>query len=165
MRSAVHRLPVEGPLDLSLTFTCGQAFRWREEEGVWSGVVAGGEWRVAAEDGLLRVEARGRDPGADAIRRYLRLDESPELHLAHAEELRALPGFTDLLGMRLLRQEPWETLISFICSAASNVRKISNSVEGMAARWGEPIAGSDRRAFPAPAARARVRERERRAHG
>ncbi|HEU4333928.1 MAG TPA: DNA glycosylase [Candidatus Eisenbacteria bacterium] len=165
MRSAVHRLPVEGPLDLSLTFSCGQAFRWREEAGLWTGIVAEGEWRVAAEGGLVRVEVLGEDPGAGAIRRYLRLDESPELHLAHAEELRAVPGFTDLLGMRLLRQEPWETLVSFICSAASNVRKISTGVEGMAARWGDPIEGSARRTFPASRTLARVRERDLRALG
>ncbi|HET7904854.1 MAG TPA: DNA glycosylase [Candidatus Eisenbacteria bacterium] len=165
MRSSVHRLPVEGPLDLSLTFSCGQAFRWREEAGAWTGIVAGGEWRVTAEEGLIRVEVLGEDPGAGAIRRYLRLDESPERHLRHAEELRAIPGFTDLLGMRLLRQEPWETLISFICSAASNVRKISTGVEGMAARWGDPIEGSARRSFPAPATLARVRERDLRTLG
>jgi N-glycosylase/DNA lyase len=165
MRSSVHRLPVEGPLDLSLTFSCGQAFRWREEAGAWAGIVAGGEWRVTAEEGLIRVEVLGEDPGAGAIRRYLRLDESPERHLRHAEELRAIPGFTDLLGMRLLRQEPWETLISFLCSAASNVRKISTGVEGMAARWGDPIEGSARRSFPAPATLARVRERDLRTLG
>lgn len=165
MRSAVHRLPVEGPLDLSLTFSCGQAFRWREEEGAWTGIVGRSAWRVAAEEGFLRVEALGEDPGPGAIGRYLRLDESPERHLEHAEELRAIPGFTDLLGMRLLRQEPWETLVSFICSAASNVRKISTGVEGMAARWGNPIEGSARRSFPTSATLARVRERDLRALG
>jgi len=133
--------------------------------GVWSGVVGGAEIRAAARGAALVLEVLGRDPGSEALRRYFRLDENPESHLAQAAELRAIPGFTGLLGMRLLRQEPWETLVSFLCSAASNVRKIAGGVEGMAERWGEPIPGSDRHAFPAPERLARVRERDLRALG
>ncbi len=167
MKPRRRSLPVEGPLDLPLTLSCGQAFRWRPEgaAGVWSGVVGGAEIRAAARGTSLDLEVFGRDPGPEPLRRYFRLDENPESHLAHAAALRDIPGFTGLLGMRLLRQEPWETLVSFICSAASNVRKIAGGVEGMAERWGEPIPGSERRAFPAPERLARVRERELRTLG
>ena len=161
-----HTITVDGPLDLPLTLTCGQAFRWRQDLGsTWSGVGGGAELRVASDDEALHFEVRGADPGREALVRYFRLDEHPESHLVHAAGLRDIPGFTELLGMRLLRQEPWETLVSFICSAASNVRKISGGVEGMAARWGEPIPGSDRRAFPSPERLARVRERDLRSLG
>jgi len=150
-------------MDLDLTLSCGQAFRWRLEGGGWSGVVGGAEVRVgglAMRSGrdALEVEVLGADPGEEALRHYFRLDEDPAIHLEHAEELRALPGFLPLLGLRLLRQDPWETLASFICSAAANIPKITSCVEGMAARWGEPIEGSMRRAFPPAEALARVRE-------
>jgi len=186
MRSKRHTLEVLGPLDLPLTFSCGQAFRWRPvagdgaagrdggtgASGLWSGVVGGAEI-LASASGLppvaIQVEIRGESPGAAALRRYFRLDENPREYLSGAgtpaAELAALPGFRDLLGMRLLRQEPWETLVSFICSAASNVRKIAGGVEGMAERWGEPIAGSARRSFPAPERLARAREQDLRALG
>ena len=168
-----HTLEIEGPLDLPLTLTCVQAFRWRPiPGGAWSGVVGRAEILVRATGNppaALHAEIRGESPGADALRRYFRLDEDPRRHLEEpgtpAAELAALPGFGDLLGMRLLRQEPWETLVSFICSAASNVRKIAGGVEGMAERWGEPIEGSARRAFPAPERLARARERDLRTLG
>ena len=165
-----HNIQFEGLLDLPLTFTCGQAFRWRRVAGEgWSGVVEGAELRVAGGDfgQALQVEVLGADPGAAAIARYLRLDEDPLSHLgeASAGEFMALPGFRDLTGMRVLRQDPWEMLVSFICSAASNVRKISRGVEMMADRWGDPIPGSERRAFPAPERLARVTERGLRATG
>ena len=166
-----HTLAYDGPLDLPLIFTCGQAFRWRREADAWSGVVGGAEVlaRSAAGGNAIALEIRGADPGADHLRRYFRLDENPESHFDAADaavaELRALPGVSDLLGMRILRQEAWETLVAFICSAASNVPKISRGVEGMAARWGEPIAGSDRRAFPTPERLASARERDLRALG
>ncbi len=168
MRRVRHLLPVEGPLDLALTFTCGQAFRWSPDGDGWTGVVRGAACRVVARAGALEVDVAGEDPGAAFLHRYFRLDDSPEAHLRRApdaEVLRALPGFTALLGLRLLRQDPWETTISFICSAASNVRKIAAGVEGMAERWGAPIAGSARRAFPGPRALATATERDLRALG
>jgi N-glycosylase/DNA lyase len=164
-----HLLPVLGPLDLDLTLDCGQAFRWRRQDGAWSGVIGGSEARVSpGAGGALVVDAAGGDPGAGAWTRYFRLDEDPAIHLAAAPgagQLTSIPGFLPLLGLRLLRQEPWETLASFICSAAANVRKITGCVEGIAARYGAPIPGSTRRAFPTPEALARGRERDLRALG
>jgi N-glycosylase/DNA lyase len=152
-------LPYCGPLDLDLTFTCGQAFRWRPVAGAWSGVVGTAELRVRAETpGLLTVETLGRDPGETAIRRYFRLDEDPRIHLEHAGELADLPGFLPLLGLRLLRQDPWEALASFLCSAAANIRKITACVEALSDGFGEPIPGSPRRAFPSMHALAGARE-------
>jgi N-glycosylase/DNA lyase len=172
VRHSFHRLRILGPLDLALTFTCGQAFRWRPDDGAdgaWSGVVGRTELRVGpAKPGeTLRVEVRGRDPGRVALIRYFRLDEHPESHLVHEEAgaLRAIPGFMPLLGLRLLRQDPWEATASFVCSAAANIRKITACVEGIAAQWGEPIPGSTRRAFPGPEVVARAAERDLRSLG
>ncbi|HYQ96529.1 MAG TPA: DNA glycosylase, partial [Candidatus Eisenbacteria bacterium] len=150
-----YKLRVLGPIDLDLTFSCGQAFRWvRGAEG-WRGIVGRAEVSVPflppsgpSPPSGLSVSIAGEDPGREGLVRYLRLDEDPMVHLEHAEELRALPGILPLFGLRLLRQDPWETVASFICSAAANILKISRCVEAVAARWGEPIAGSSRRAFP-----------------
>ncbi len=161
-----HRLDVSGPLDLGITFTCGQAFRWRREGPGWTGVLGRAEARVEGPmDGALEARVTGEDPGPETLRRYLRLDEDPRVHLDGVEELGAIPGLAPLMGLRLLRQEPWETLASFICSAAANIRKITTCVEGLAAAWGEEIEGSDRRAFPPPEALARVRESDLRSRG
>jgi N-glycosylase/DNA lyase len=161
-----HDLPVSGPLDLDLTFSCGQAFRWTRSGETWRGIVGRSDLEVAqAAPDRLAVTVRGFDPGPEALRRYFRLDQDPRVHLEHAEELRALPGILPLFGLRLLEQDPWETLASFIASAASNIRKISWCVEGMADRWGEPIPGSPHRAFPAPEAPAAAGARRLRATG
>ena len=124
-----------------------------------------GGHRVGTRGRSLALEVRGEALDEPALARYFRLDEDPAVHLTHAEELRSLPGFEALLGLRLLRQDPWETLASFICSAAANIRKITSCVEGMADAWGDPIEGSSRRAFPHAEAIARVREADLRALG
>lgn len=161
-----YRLEYSGPLDLELTFTCGQAFRWRPEGRGWSGVVGGSEVRVeAGGEGVVHVEAFGAPLARADVVRYLRLDVDPRAYLVGAEELLGVPGFEALLGLRLLRQDPWETLVTFVCSAAANVRKISGCVEGMSERWGRPIAGSARRSFPTPQRLARAREADLRALG
>jgi len=146
-----YELPVSGPIDLDLTFSCGQAFRWARDGVTWRGIVGGSDLAVSlAAPSRLSVVVLGEDPGPEALVRYFRLDQDPLVHLEHAEELRALPGILPLFGLRLLEQDPWETLASFISSAASNIQKIGRCVEGMASRWGEPIAGSPRRTFPRP---------------
>ncbi len=161
-----HELPVIGPIDLDLTFSCGQAFRWVREGGVWRGIVGRADLAVSLEGGdRLVVSVRGEDPGAEALVRYFRLDQDPRLHLEHAEELRELPGILPLFGLRLLEQDPWETLASFISSAAANIVKIGRCVEGVARRWGTPIPGSPRRAFPEPEALARAGDKGLRATG
>ena len=155
-----YELPVSGPIDLDLTFSCGQAFRWAREGDAWRGIVGRAEITVSLLDASrLAISVVGEDPGREALVRYFRLDQDPLRHLDHAEELRALPGILPLFGLRLLEQDPWETLASFISSAASNILKISRCVEGVALRWGEPIPGSGRNAFPSAAVLARARER------
>ena len=161
-----HRLPFVGPLDLDLTLACGQAFRWRPIPSGWSGVIGASEVRVGVDEGALAVTTtRGAELGADPLRRYFRLDEDPRTHLEHARDLLVIPGFERLLGLRVLRQEPWETLASFICSAAANLRKITNCVEALADAWGERIEDSDRRTFPAAERIARVGESDLRGRG
>jgi N-glycosylase/DNA lyase len=161
-----YELPVAGPLDLDLTFSCGQAFRWTRTRDAWRGIVGRADLEVSlATPARLLVTVRGADPGPEALVRYFRLDQDPRVHLEHAEELRDLPGILPLFGLRLLAQDPWETLASFIASAASNIQKIGRCVEGLADRWGDPIPGSPRKAFPAPAALAAAGARRLRATG
>jgi len=129
-------------------------------------VIGASEIRVVSDGGALLVtEEHGPSPGAAAIARYFRLDEDPRVHLEHAPALLSIPGFEALLGLRILRQDPWETLASFVCSAAANIRKITTCVEAMAKRWGDPIEGSGRRTFPGPERIAQLRERDLRAAG
>ena len=68
-------------------------------------------------------------------------------------------------GLRILRQDPWETLLTFIISQRKSIPAIASAVEVLAARWGTPIR-TERETiftFPAPEALANVTEAELRA--
>ena len=56
--------------------------------------------------------------------------------------------------MRVLRQDPWECLVSFICSSASNIPRITGNIESICRSFGKPLDGtsSGLHAFPAPEA-------------
>jgi N-glycosylase/DNA lyase len=66
---------------------------------------------------------------------------SPDVHVTAA-----MAGLT---GLRILQQEPWECLISFILSQWSSVPRIAGQVEAISRRWGREIAPGAW-AFPRP---------------
>ncbi len=57
-------------------------------------------------------------------------------------------------GLRLIRQDPWECLASFILSAFNNIPRLTGMIEHLAVRFGGPAGG-----FPGPEALAKVSER------
>ncbi len=68
-------------------------------------------------------------------------------------------------GLRILRQEPWETLCAFILSQRKHMKAIRACVEALCDRYGEALPGTARRAFPTPEALAARSEAELRACG
>jgi len=148
-------VPIDQPLDLPLTLESGQAFRWHEVDGVWIGFIAGELVTLERLDSGLVVECNmDAAPGiSDAVHRYFRMDDDlPAIyeHLCKDERL------TDVIqqhwGLRILRQDPWECLIAFICSQNSNIPRIAQMQESLANELGETVTmgGIQRQAFPTP---------------
>jgi len=123
--------------DLAATLECGQAFRWnREADGWFTGVV--GQRR-------LRVRQAGNTLEGDVDPRYFALDVSLPKIIATFPDDPALSGaVANHRGLRVLRQEPWETLASFIASSTKQIVQIRQIVAALADRFGEHDA------FPAP---------------
>ncbi|MGB9619857.1 MAG: DNA glycosylase, partial [Armatimonadota bacterium] len=100
------------PLDLNLTLTCGQAFRWRKlASGVWRGVVRDSLVELLAEDGNLYWRTY---PDADEmlVRDYLRLTDDVKGIYSRLSQTDAHLACLVMrfYGLRLLRQDPSETL-------------------------------------------------------
>ena len=168
MENAAALLPFNArqPLDLQISLRMGQAFRWQKAADGWfSGVVQGQHIQVRQPSpGVL--EFRGQ-PGPDAaiaaiLTNYLRLEEDIT---AIYDCLSKRDGkIAELIarypGLRILRQEPWECLIAYCCSAPNSVPQISRLVERLAKHYGEPIAldNAVRHRFPPPERLAAVDE-------
>lgn len=158
------------PLDLKISLLMGQAFRWRPERAGWfSGVVRGQFIQIRKiRDGLLEFQAA---PGPDAtaaaiLRHYLRLDDEVSITAIYANLSRRDTKVAELVdkysGLRILRQEPWECLVAYCCSAPNSVPQIRRLVERLAEHYGEPIPlnSAVQHRFPTPERLAMVGEPE-----
>lgn len=156
---------LRGPVDLQGSLQGGQAFRWMREGQVFLGAIGRHAVRFESLPGG-DVEATAVPEAAGSFfEAYLRLE--PE-DAARRERLARDPVLAPALrehpGLRLLRQDPWETTVAFLTSANNNVLRIEGIVRGLAERYGEPLEGG-RHAFPEPDRLARVRESTLRALG
>jgi len=136
-------------LNLTHTLTPGQAFRWKEDgQGRWMGVVRGRVVTLWREGNNLKHEVVPKQDGflEDYFRLDVRLEDLyREFRQADENISRAIDRFK---GLRVLRQEPEETLLSYVCSTANSVSRITNSIEQLSKRYGERIAGTDYYSFP-----------------
>ena len=156
------KLVIEGIRDFSAAqiFESGQCFRFsREKDGSYTGVVRGCFANISYDNEEDRITIwSDYMPKSDALqlrfwRDYLDLDRDyreikrflsdKDPHMEKA----ILTGS----GLRILNQEPWETLISFIVSQNSNIPKIRGSIEALCSIYGEKIGRFENRdlyAFP-----------------
>ncbi|MDQ3327586.1 MAG: hypothetical protein M3506_03560, partial [Chloroflexota bacterium] len=142
-------------VNLGWTFACGQAFRWRDVgDGWWAGVVSGCVIRVRTAGDRI-VYASYPDLAEGFWPEYLRLDFDLARMYAElgASDPYARQAFERWAGLRILRQDPLETVSTFICTTANTIPRIIRAVDGMSCVWGRHIAtieGTPYHAFPSP---------------
>ena len=133
-------------------FNCGQCFRWSlSEDGSYVGVAFSRAARLKKNGEEITISGTEEDFKAvwrayfDLDRRYGEIRESLSVdeYMKEAAE--------DGRGIRILRQEPWEALCSFILSQCCHIPRIRGVIERFCALYGEPLAfeGGVLYAFPA----------------
>ena len=154
--------------DLAATLGCGQAFRWRWRDPYWAGVI-GNRWvRLRSASGSITAETAVPVTDWDWLTHYLQLD------LELSAVVRAFPADEPMRmavaacrGLRLLRQDPWECLASFILSSTKQIVQIQQVIARLCERYGEPLVVAPgwppAATFPSPARLARASEAELRA--
>jgi N-glycosylase/DNA lyase len=154
--------------DLAATLESGQTFRWNHVDGGWHGVICGRWTRLRADAFSITAEAAQPVTDWSWLTHYLQLDLDINTVVAtfpEDEPIRA--AVTACRGLRLLRQEPWECLASFILSSTKQIVQIRQIVALLCERFGEPLSASPQYgpafAFPSPARLAQVAEADLRA--
>ena len=157
------RFVPDQPLDLASSLESGQAHRWRKEDDWYTGVVRGNFIKIRQNSDCLEFQS---EPGSEEsllplLKSYFRLDDDLNAIYADITRDQRVAAMVDRYpGLRLLRLEPWECFISFICSANSNIPRIHQVMERMAENYGAPIYldGQVRHSFPGPEQLARAGE-------
>ncbi|MFA5527509.1 MAG: DNA glycosylase [Peptostreptococcales bacterium] len=144
--------------DFNLThiFECGQCFRWyREEDGSYTGVVFNRVINISQEKGDLIIKNTNGEDFEGIWRSYFDLDRdygSIKMKLSEKDDI--MGATTEFgQGIRLLNQEPWETLISFIISQNRNIPTIKKNIEKISEKYGSYLGNyntKDYYAFPSP---------------
>ncbi|GIM28479.1 8-oxoguanine DNA glycosylase [Clostridium polyendosporum] len=138
--------------NIKQTFECGQCFRWeREKNGNYIGV---------AHNRVIELEQNGDDviihntneedfnnlwiDYFDLKRNYSKIKEE----LSEDELLKKSVEFG--YGIRILKQQPFEILVSFIISARNSIPIISKTIKKISERWGTSIEYKGRTYFSFP---------------
>ena len=140
-----------GEFDLPHTLDCGQAFRWKSDtDGVWQGV---------AFDKLLKLE-KLKDSTVVLYNTtpqdfkniwcdYFDLERDYDAIVKQLSQNGILKKACEYsYGIRILNQEPFETLCSFIISQNNNIKRIKGIIERLCENFGEEKDGFY--AFPTP---------------
>ncbi|MGA3142528.1 MAG: DNA glycosylase [Verrucomicrobiota bacterium] len=144
-------LPVRD-YDLAATLDSGQAFRWQPCNDSWVGVV-GQRWvRLTQRHNGIRAETAGPVADWQWLRDYLQTETDL------AAVLKTFPDDAPLRdavaacrGLRVLRQDPWECLASFILSSTKQIVQIRQITALLCERFGESIIPAQvGRAVPCP---------------
>ncbi len=139
-------------LNLKHTLTCGQCFRWtQEQEGHFYGVADGRAAHTWTENGKVLLESSEEDFAFWNHYFNLELNYGKIVNGFHTDIILqkcAQHGY----GIRILCQDVWETTISFICSANNNIPRIEKILQTLCALFGEKIEWQGRvfHAFPTP---------------
>lgn len=133
--------------DLAKTFTCGQCFRWKEQEnGSFAGIVR--KRMIVLTRCGDEITLDGIDDGEfPEWEDYFDLKTDYSAYIRRFSEDKTLRAACESsAGIRILRQEPFETLLSFIISQNNNIPRITGIIERFCENFGEKTDGGY--AFP-----------------
>ena len=142
---------------MSDIFDCGQCFRWnKQQDGSFIGVIKDAVIKVEEVDNKIIFYGESNSNFKETINYYF------DLYTNYAEYKNKLSNIDKNLyesvkfgeGIRILRQDLWECIISFIISANNNIPRIKGIIERLAKKYGEKIYfdGKEYYKFPTPEA-------------
>ncbi len=125
--------------DLINTFECGQCFRWNsDEKGIYKGIAYGKELSVE-KDGNKVILSCSEEDFLNIWRQYFDIENDyDEIRKEITEVCPELgEAVKSINGIRILAQDPWEALCSFIISQNNNIPRIKGIVNRLCENFGE----------------------------
>ncbi len=132
-------------LSVPLSLDCGQAFRWSEKpDGSWHGVACSKAVDISQNGDTVTITGDLCEDDIELWREYFDLGRD---YGKICEELKADGHLKTAIeaypGIRILKQEPWEALCSFIISQNNNIPRIKGIIERLCLNFGEDLGGGD----------------------
>jgi N-glycosylase/DNA lyase len=137
------------PFNLDTTLCCGQVFKWDKHDEWWYG--AAGERLFKIRQNGDKVEFENVD--TDFVMDYFGLtDDLPKIFSQISKDNYIQTAINEFKGLRILRQDPWECLISYICATYKSIAAIKRMLHNLSRMFGDRIRLDDHEfyTFPAP---------------
>jgi N-glycosylase/DNA lyase len=148
-------VPLDTPFSLEYTLQSGQLFRWERRGDWWVGVVEGSVLKARQEGDVLRCSSGSDRLDSSFVARYFRLDVDLDHILASLSKDETITRAAEkYYGLRIVSQETWECLASFVLATNANIPRIRKMVSAVCLRYGEPFEfeGENYAVFPKPEA-------------
>ncbi len=139
------------PFDLGHTLDSGQAFRWELRGEWWCGVLAGGAIKVKQEESSLVCVTSSEHLLPRAVHEYFRLDDSLErIYSKIMKDDHITQAIQRYYGLRLVNQDAWECLVSFVIATNTNIPRIKLMISRLCEKFGEKATfdGNEYSQFP-----------------
>ena len=132
-------IPLKDEMDLEATLDGGQSFRWSSKDlEWWSGYIENNPIKIRSvlekQQMNIEVDLNYVDIPIemDSVTKYLNIGfDVGEMNKRLMEYREFRPYLKAMPKFRLLKQDPWETLISFMLSAQSNIPKIKKNIQSL----------------------------------
>ena len=155
MKEQKYILKNQDSFELKDIFECGQCFRWnKQQDGSYTGVFKGKVLNVKKEKEVITFSGIIDGDIKEVVTNYFDLnrdytkikDELSKIDIYLKESIKYGSG------IRILNQDLWETIISFIISANNNIPRIKGIIEKISAKYGNKIEwnGKVYYTFPTP---------------
>lgn len=141
--------------ELKDIFDCGQCFRWNiQEDESYTGVFGNNVLNVKKENNNIIFSGICENDIKETVQKYfdldrdyeeikdklVRIDENMENSISYGQ------------GIRILNQDLWETIISFIISANNNIPRIKGIIEKLSVNYGNEIIWNNKKYYTFPTA-------------
>lgn len=136
---------------LQASLSSGQTFRWTAHNGWSYGVLGRTVLKVQQAGDRLLCESSDPSLSPDHIRRYFALDLNLGEVLSSIDvDMQIHQAIQRHRGLRVLRQDGWETLASFICASFNNIKRIEGMIGRLCQGYGQPVSLNGFRGFSFP---------------
>ena len=139
--------------ELKHIFDCGQCFRWNEEtDGSYTGVFNNNVLNVQKSNNEIIFKGIVKGNIEEIIKDYFDLERD---YSKIKEKLSKIDENVDMSikygeGIRILNQDLWETIISFIISANNNIPRIKTIIERLSKKYGKKIEFNEKTYYTFP---------------
>lgn len=142
MKEQTYTIPKIDTFNMQHIFECGQCFRWNKgEDGSYTGVFKNNVLNVKEENGQVIFNGICNGDIKQIVTEYFDLEtdyEDIQKELSKVDENMKI-SISYGKGIRLLNQDLWETIISFIISANNNIPRIKGIIERISRQYGDEI--------------------------